>query len=246
MDKSAVRDHEETPDTRPEVGEEPEESGERQMGIHARIHAVMADLGPIEKDQKMVVKNKEGRKVGEYDYISHDAVAAHVRPAFIDHGIMVVPTILGSSKDGNRTELKVGIKFINTDDPQDFIEVESVGYGVDNSDKGPGKAYSYAVKYAYLKLLMLNSFDDADAGAVDHDPAVATASAQQAAQQRAVEDLQNWAHTFKAAIENAGTAKEVDQLQAANKQRLMDAPDVTRDYFIEMIELRKQYLGEGE
>jgi hypothetical protein len=40
--------------------------------------------------------------------------------------------------------------------------VESAGFGIDDQDKGPGKAISYAVKYAYLKALCLESGDDPD------------------------------------------------------------------------------------
>jgi hypothetical protein len=35
-------------------------------------------------------------------------------------------------------------------------------YGIDDSDKGPGKAISYAVKYALLKALGLETGDDPD------------------------------------------------------------------------------------
>ncbi len=36
-------------------------------------------------------------------------------------------------------------------DSQDKIVMQTFGYGVYYQDKGPGKAISYAVKYAYLK-----------------------------------------------------------------------------------------------
>jgi hypothetical protein len=37
-----------------------------------------------------------------------------------------------------------------------------MGYGVDPQDKGPGKAISYGVKYALLKVLGLETGDDPD------------------------------------------------------------------------------------
>jgi hypothetical protein len=40
--------------------------------------------------------------------------------------------------------------------------VETIGYGVDPQDKGPGKAISYGVKYALLKVLGLETGDDPD------------------------------------------------------------------------------------
>jgi hypothetical protein len=38
----------------------------------------------------------------------------------------------------------------------------SFGYGIDDQDKGAGKAMSYAVKYALLKTLGLETGDDPD------------------------------------------------------------------------------------
>jgi hypothetical protein len=54
------------------------------------------------------------------------------------------------------------VRFVNVDDPQDFFDVETFGYGLDDQDKGPGKAMSYAVKYALLKTLGLETGDDPD------------------------------------------------------------------------------------
>lgn len=42
------------------------------------------------------------------------------------------------------------------------VETESVGMGIDDNDKAMGKAYTYAVKYALLKLFRLRYSDDPD------------------------------------------------------------------------------------
>jgi hypothetical protein len=54
------------------------------------------------------------------------------------------------------------VRFENIDDRTDYIDVETFGYGVDPQDKGPGKAMSYGVKYALLKVLGLETGDDPD------------------------------------------------------------------------------------
>jgi hypothetical protein len=46
------------------------------------------------------------------------------------------------------------------DNPADRFTSEGFGYGTDNSDKGVGKSFSYAVKYALLKTFMIESGDD--------------------------------------------------------------------------------------
>ena len=44
----------------------------------------------------------------------------------------------------------------------DNITCEAVGMGIDDGDKASGKAYTYAVKYALLKLFRLQYSDDSD------------------------------------------------------------------------------------
>lgn len=206
---------------------------DKTLNIYQRIHAIMAEVGRVEKDGTV--------KIGSsgYDYISHDAVTATIRGSFLRHGVMVIPTVSGSVVNGNRTELTISVKFVNIDQPDDAIEIETLGFGVDQSDKGPGKAFSYAVKYAYLKLLMLNSADDIEANNVTHDPAQPTASQQVAAEHQDVQKQAEWAETFKAAITNAQSIEELNALRKKNKTMLDSVPDVTRDYFVDLIERRK-------
>ena len=45
------------------------------------------------------------------------------------------------------------------------VHTEAVGMGIDDNDKAMGKAYTYAVKYALLKLFRLRYGDDSDAKA---------------------------------------------------------------------------------
>lgn len=44
----------------------------------------------------------------------------------------------------------------------DLVKTEAVGMGIDDNDKAMGKAYTYAVKYALLKIFRLRFGDDAD------------------------------------------------------------------------------------
>ncbi len=46
--------------------------------------------------------------------------------------------------------------------PNEMCFTEAVGMGIDDNDKAMGKAYTYAVKYALLKLFRLRYGDDAD------------------------------------------------------------------------------------
>jgi hypothetical protein len=123
------------------------------MNIHQRLAAVMRDVTYIQKEKKQGMR---------YSIVSHDAVTAKVRPALLQNGVIYYPMHLNMNQAGNRTECTMIVRFANIDEPDDCIDVASAGYGIDDQDKGPGKAISYAVKYALLKALGLESGDDPD------------------------------------------------------------------------------------
>ncbi len=134
--------------------------------IHQRLAAVMAEVSYIQKEKKSGMN---------YTIVSHDAVTAKVRPALLSNGIVYYPIRCEHQHNGNRAECSMTVRFVNVDDPADCFEVPTFGYGIDQQDKGPGKAMSYAVKYALLKALGLETGDDPDTDSINHtdaDPAV--------------------------------------------------------------------------
>ena len=130
--------------------------------IHQRLASVMQDVTYIQKESKQGM---------QYKIVSHDKVTAKVRPALLDAGIVYYPVRCDHTHNGNRAECGMTIRFVNVDQPDDFFDVQTFGYGVDSQDKGPGKAMSYAVKYALLKALGLETGEDADHDSVDHSKA---------------------------------------------------------------------------
>jgi hypothetical protein len=147
------------------VGQIIEQSDERRgLNIAQRIAAVMGEVDYVQKEKKAGM---------QYTIVSHDAVTAKVRPLLHKHGVVYYPRDLHVSQDGNRTQARFTVRFENIDDRSDHIDVETFGYGVDSQDKGPGKAMSYGVKYALLKVLGLETGDDPDtdqSAKADHVP----------------------------------------------------------------------------
>ena len=129
--------------------------------IYQRLNKCMEQVKYIQKEDKKVNN--------QYTFVSHDAVTAKTRQAFIDNGVNVKPTIVSHTQNGNRTEMVIDVEFINIDKPEDKINTTSIGYGIDGQDKGPGKAYSYAYKYAILKTLMLETGDDPERELIEHN-----------------------------------------------------------------------------
>ena len=115
---------------------------EEKRNIYQRLHAVMEEVSYVQKENKKVNN--------QYSFVSHDAVTSAVRSVFMKHGVFVVPSVTKTVQSGNRTEIEMTVDFINVDNDQEHFSVISIGHGVDSQDKGPGKAMSYAFKYALL------------------------------------------------------------------------------------------------
>lgn len=184
--------------------------------IHQRLAEVMQAVTYIQKEKKSGMN---------YTIVSHDVVTAKVRPALLAAGIVYYPVRCEHTHNGNRAECGMTIRFVNIDEPTDFFDVQTFGYGVDPQDKGPGKAMSYAVKYALLKALGLETGDDADHDSIAHtqdDPATPKPTAQPVQFDAAVTR-----DKIKTAIANAADDTKLDALwgHAATKDAMNKLPD---------------------
>ena len=65
--------------------------------------------------------------------------------------------------------IKTVYRFINLDNKDEFIEIDTYGDGVDGGDKAPGKAMTYADKYALLKAYKIITGEDPDQGGSEND-----------------------------------------------------------------------------
>lgn len=124
------------------------------LNIYQRISAVMHDVKYVVKEDKRVN--------GQYTYVSHDAVSRALHMPMVIHGIVMVPTVKDLTQDGNRTVVRMDVTMVNIDNPADMVTVTTYGYGIDPQDKGVGKAVSYAVKNALLKLFCLETGEDVE------------------------------------------------------------------------------------
>lgn len=121
--------------------------------IYQRMNCAMSEIKRIEKS---------GCVNNQYKVVTHDMVTSEVRGPLIENGIVTSIDITDIKQNGNRTEVSISMWFINMDNPEDRYKVDSIGYGIDSQDKGPGKAISYACKYALLKAFNIETGDDPD------------------------------------------------------------------------------------
>ena len=146
----------------PEQTEKPQPSAPVR-NIYQRISAVQAEIGYIQKDRSV-----SAGPAGSYRAVSHDAVTALLRPYLIKHGIVYSTSLAGEAQfdqkeEGSKQRLfhsEFIVSFINIDDPQDRLVVTLPAHALDNGDKAPGKAISYATKYALLKTFALETGED--------------------------------------------------------------------------------------
>jgi hypothetical protein len=59
-----------------------------------------------------------------------------------------------------RYEATYDFHFVNMDDASDTLVIRIQAHAMDNADKAPGKALSYAKKYAILKLFEIETGED--------------------------------------------------------------------------------------
>ncbi len=131
------------------------------MNIYQRVNEVRKEIAYIQKDKSVSTGG------GSYKAVTHDAVTGMVRAPLIKHGIVIIPTLLWErslpKEEGQkqfRHEAGYRFRFQNIDDKEDFFEVDTLAHAMDNADKSPGKALSYATKYAILKVFNIETGED--------------------------------------------------------------------------------------
>ena len=141
-----------------------------EMNIFQRMAAATAEITHVAKNLEIGYGNSKYNAVSEAD------VLAAVRKAEQKYGIYSYPykrEIISSGqmestdRNGNVTKkllLRVltTYRFVNIDKPEEFIETQGYGDGVDPQDKAPGKAMTYSDKYCLLKAYKIVTGDDPD------------------------------------------------------------------------------------
>lgn len=141
------------------------------MKIYERVAAIANEVGVVAKNL-----NVETGKGKGYKAVSEGDVLAAIKPleakyrvysypvnrSVIDSGTIVSTLRDGSEKKQIYLRIETTYRFVNLDDPTDTLDIVTYGDGVDSQDKAPGKAMTYADKYALLKAYKIQTGDDPD------------------------------------------------------------------------------------
>lgn len=136
---------------------------EKMSLITERISAVAKNLdvgngknkykGVGEADVLLAVKPVEAKyRIYSYPYERNT----------IESQILVTESQYGK-KYNKFVRIETIYRFVNIDKPDEYLDITSYGDGVDPQDKAPGKAMTYADKYALLKAYKIFTGEDPDA-----------------------------------------------------------------------------------
>ena len=139
------------------------------MNIYQKMSAITQEISKVAKNLQVGEGKNQYKAVGEAD------VLAAVKPIEAKHGVYSYPfereivesgEMVSTTKYGDRKSLYLRVKtvyrFVNVDEPSEFIDITTYGDGVDSQDKAPGKAMTYGDKYALLKAYKIQTGDDPD------------------------------------------------------------------------------------
>lgn len=152
-----------------------------ELNIYQRLLKITEELKTVEKNLSVpVTKTNSYKAVGERDVL--DAV----KPLEVKYGVYsyaydrkIIDSgeLISTRKDYQTNEyhdikqlylrLEVTYRFVNVDNPQEYIEIKTYGDGIDTGDKATGKAMTYADKYALLKAYKISTGEDPDQEASD-------------------------------------------------------------------------------
>lgn len=141
----------------------------KKLNIYEKLSLIENEIGVVEKGLSVSMGK------GSYKAVSERNVLDAIKPIEQKYRVYSYPydteiinneVLEKSSNYGTTTSqylrLKRVYRFVNIDKPDECVDVVSYGDGIDTGDKAPGKAMTYADKYALMKAYKLSTGDDPD------------------------------------------------------------------------------------
>lgn len=138
----------------------------KTLNIYEKLSLISTELSTVAKNLEVGVGQAKYKAVGEAD------VLRAVKPLEAKYRVYSYP-VHRSIIESGEVETKNGVKqlfermevvyrFINIDNPSEYIDITTYGDGIDAGDKSVGKAMTYADKYALLKAYKIVTGEDPD------------------------------------------------------------------------------------
>lgn len=142
--------------------------------IYEKMSLITNEISTVAKNLKVQVN-----KTASYNAVSERDILDAVKPIEFKYGVYSFPVdrdiiendilVKETEYNGQKTttnslymRVKTIYRFVNIEKPEEFIDITTYGDGIDTGDKAPGKATTYADKYALMKAYKISTGDDPD------------------------------------------------------------------------------------
>jgi hypothetical protein len=185
----------------------------------------MADEKPMNIYQKLIEVRKccnylkKDAQGFNFQYVSSSQTLGTLRDKMNDMGLLLIPRVIDYEVRDHKTDkgkhnyfsiFKMTFTWVNADNPEEIIVCEWTGHGLDDAEKGVGKAVTYAEKYFFLKFFNIpTDKEDPDSFQERHTP-------QEDRPQQATPTKQpkDWAEWVQWQIVEKKTVSELDDFRA--------------------------------
>ena len=123
-------------------------------GLYPKLAEAIAEVDRVGKDGVNAHH--------KYKYTSAEAIYKVIRKPLLDRGLIVIPSIPVSLREGTLTTASLHLKIIDTESGES-LEADWVGEGSDKNDKAVFKAATGGMKTWLRHLFMLPADDDPEA-----------------------------------------------------------------------------------
>lgn len=138
--------------------------------IYEKLSAISLEITNVAKNLSVTVGKGSYKAVGEADVLAavrpieakHRVYSYPVGRRILESGVIESTKYDGTIQKQNLRIIEVTYRFVNMDNPEEYVDIISYGDGIDSGDKAPGKAMTYADKYALLKAYKIITGEDPD------------------------------------------------------------------------------------
>jgi len=129
------------------------------MNIYEKLIEVRKEVPYLKKDNSGY----------QFKFVSSSQTLGTLKGKMDELGLLLVPSVTYSkvsdhtTKKGDHeyfTQVEMTFTWINAEKPEEMIQCQWLGQGLDNGEKGVGKALTYAEKYFLLKFFNIATDSD--------------------------------------------------------------------------------------
>jgi hypothetical protein len=185
----------------------------------------------------------------QFKYVSSSQTLGTLRAAMDTHQLLLVPRVTShetrdhTTKKGEHeyfTIATMSFTWINAEKPEEQIECPWLGQGLDNGEKGVGKAMTYAEKYFLLKFFNIaTDKDDPDSFQKKNEPDQKKPAADPEANATCAELIEE--------MEKADSLESLAAWAAASKPQIDALPEIqknkVRGYYRQVEAMLKEKSG---